>query len=95
MPDKIRVAIIGAGPAGLGAAIEFQKSPFIDLKIYDQAKALREIGTGISIQKNTWRMLDAMGASQNISPNEIFRPADGHSLQHRYGARALNNSDNR
>lgn len=85
MPDKIRVAIIGAGPAGLGAAIEFQKLPFVDLKIYDQARALREIGTGISIQRNTWQMLDAMGASKNISSDEIFRPADGHSLQHRCG----------
>ncbi|EED17187.1 monoxygenase, putative [Talaromyces stipitatus ATCC 10500] len=85
MLDKIRVAIIGAGPAGLGAAIEFQKLPFVDLKIYDQARALREIGTGISIQKNTWRMLDVMGASKNINPNEIFRPADGHALQHRNG----------
>lgn len=85
MPGKLRVAIIGAGPAGLGAAIEFQKLPFVDLKIYDQARALREIGTGISIQKNTWRMLDAIGASQNIKSNEIFRPADGHSLQHRCG----------
>jgi salicylate hydroxylase len=89
MTDRIRVAIIGAGPAGLGAAIEFQKLPFVDLKIYDQARALREIGTGISIQKNTWRMLDAMGASQNISRDRIFRPADGHSLQHRYEARNL------
>lgn len=93
MTDRIRVAIIGAGPAGLGAAIEFQKLPFVDLKIYDQARALREIGTGISIQKNTWRMLDVMGASQNIRPNEIFRPADGHSLQHRYEEWALKKSD--
>ncbi|OKL63795.1 hypothetical protein UA08_00756 [Talaromyces atroroseus] len=81
--QKLRVAIIGAGPAGLGAAIEFGKLPFVDFRIYDQATVLREVGTGISIQPNTWRMLDVMDASRNISPDEIFRPADHHSVQHR------------
>jgi salicylate hydroxylase len=81
---KLRVAIIGAGPAGLGAAIEFGKLPFVDFRIYDQATVLREVGTGISIQPNTWRMLDVMDASRNISPDEIFRPADQQSVQHRY-----------
>ncbi|KAL2828474.1 hypothetical protein BDW59DRAFT_178843 [Aspergillus cavernicola] len=85
MPERLRVGIIGAGPAGLGAAIEFQKLPFVDVAIYEQAQVLREIGTGISLQRNTWRMLEAMGASQNINPDDIFRSADGHSLQHRNG----------
>jgi salicylate hydroxylase len=82
-PKKLRVAIIGAGPAGLGAAIEFQKLPFVDVRIYDQATVLREVGTGISLQPNTWRLLDLLDASRNISPNEIFRPEDQHSVQHR------------
>ncbi|KAL3468722.1 hypothetical protein BJX99DRAFT_242844 [Aspergillus californicus] len=82
---NIRVAIIGAGPAGLGAAIEFQKLPFVDLTIYEQATVLREIGTGINIQRNTWRMLDAMDASRHINPDDLFRSADGHSVQHRNG----------
>lgn len=81
---KLRVAIIGAGPAGLGAAIEFQKLPFVDLRIYDQATVLREVGTGISLQPNTWRMLDVLDASRNISQDEIFRPEDQHSVQHRW-----------
>ncbi|BAE54612.1 unnamed protein product [Aspergillus oryzae RIB40] len=80
---KLRVAIIGAGPAGLGAAIEFQKLPFVDLRIYEQARELREVGAGISIQRNTWRMLDALGVYDNIDPSTIFSAADGHSVQHR------------
>ncbi|KAJ1712318.1 hypothetical protein CA14_007629 [Aspergillus flavus] len=82
---KLRVAIIGAGPAGLGAAIEFQKLPFVDLRIYEQARELREVGAGISIQRNTWRMLDALGVYDNIDPSTIFSAADGHSVQHRNG----------
>lgn len=80
---KLRVAIVGAGPAGLGAAIEFQKLPFVEYYIYDQATVLREIGSGISLQPNTWRMLDVMNASRNIGPDDIFRPVDQHSVQHR------------
>lgn len=30
-------------------------------------------------------MLDALGASSNIKPEEIFRAADGHAMQHRNG----------
>lgn len=82
---KLRVAVIGAGPAGLGAAIEFQKLPFIALRVYEQAQELREVGAGISIQRNTWRMLDALGVYDNIDPNTIFSAADGHSVQHRNG----------
>ncbi|KAH8432773.1 uncharacterized protein LDX57_010401 [Aspergillus melleus] len=84
-PSKLRVAVIGAGPAGLGAAIEFQKLPFVDLQVYEQAKELREVGAGISIQRNTWRMLDALGVYDNIDPKNIFRAPDGHSVQHRNG----------
>ncbi|KAB8259399.1 monooxygenase [Aspergillus pseudonomiae] len=82
---KLRVAIIGAGPAGLGAAIEFQKLPFVDLHIYEQARELREVGAGISIQRNTWRMLDALGVYDNIDRDSVFSAADGHSVQHRNG----------
>ncbi|PLB54078.1 FAD/NAD(P)-binding domain-containing protein [Aspergillus steynii IBT 23096] len=84
-PSKLRVAVIGAGPAGLGAAIEFQKLPFVDLQVYEQAKELREVGAGISIQRNTWRMLEALGVYDNIDPNNIYRSPDGHSVQHRNG----------
>lgn len=80
---KLRVAVIGAGPAGLGAAIEFQKLPFVDLRIYEQARELREVGAGISIQRNTWRMLDALGVYDNVDPSTVFSAADGHSVQHR------------
>ncbi|PYH95587.1 FAD/NAD(P)-binding domain-containing protein [Aspergillus ellipticus CBS 707.79] len=82
---KLRVAIIGAGPAGLGAAIEFAKLPFVDVRVYEQARDLREVGAGISIQHNTWRMLDVLGVYDNINPKDLFRSADGHAVQHRNG----------
>ncbi|KAL3494742.1 hypothetical protein BJX62DRAFT_247111 [Aspergillus germanicus] len=82
---RLRVAIIGAGPAGLSTAIEFQRLPFVDLRIYEQATVLREVGSGLSLQRNTWRMLESLGALKHIKAEEMFRAADGHSVQHRNG----------
>jgi salicylate hydroxylase len=80
---RIKVAIIGAGPSGLGTAIEFAKLQYVDWTIYEQATVIREIGAGISIQPTTWRMLKVMGADGNLVPKDFYRPADNHSVQHR------------
>jgi salicylate hydroxylase len=77
------VAIIGAGLAGLGAAIEFAKLPFVDWNLYEQATSIREIGAGVSIQPSTWRILEVMGAAQNLKPEDFYRAADNHAVQHR------------
>ncbi|OJJ33436.1 hypothetical protein ASPWEDRAFT_115369 [Aspergillus wentii DTO 134E9] len=84
-PPKLKVAIIGAGPAGLGAGIEFAKLPFVDVQIYEQARELREVGAGISIQHNTWRMLDVLGVYDYLEEKDLFRAMDGHAVQHRNG----------
>lgn len=81
--SRLRVAIIGAGPAGLGAAIEFAKLPFVEWKLYEQATAIREIGAGISVQPSTWRMLEVMGAAGNLKSEDFYRSPDHHSVQHR------------
>ena len=80
---KLKAAIIGGGPAGLAAAIELSKRPFIDWKLYEKKPEISEIGNGISIQRNTWRMLEHMGAAQHLSAVDLFRPADGHANQAR------------
>ncbi|PYH48054.1 FAD/NAD(P)-binding domain-containing protein [Aspergillus saccharolyticus JOP 1030-1] len=84
-PTKLRVAIIGAGPAGLAAAIEFAKLSFVEVRIYEQARELREMGAGIGLSPNAWRMLDALGVYENLDKKDLFRPADGHLVQHRNG----------
>ena len=86
---QLKVAIIGAGPAGLGTAIEIAKLPFVDWKLYERGDVVKEIGAGISIQPNTWRMLDEMGASKNLIPDDFYRPPDGHYSQHRSVTRAM------
>lgn len=79
----LKVAIIGGGPAGLGAAIELSKRPFIDWTLYEKKPVISEISNGLTIQRNTWRMLEHMGAAQHIKEEDFFRPTDGHHIQHR------------
>lgn len=81
--DRLKVAIIGAGPAGLAAAIKLSRLTFVDWKIYDQARELREVGAGISIQPNTWRLLEDLDVAKNFHYTEIFRPVDNHVAKHR------------
>jgi salicylate hydroxylase len=80
----LRVAIIGGGPAGLAAAIELSKLPFVEWTLYEKKPEISETGGGISMQRNTWRMLEAMDVAKNISAKDFFRPYDGHYVQHRY-----------
>src|SRR5262249_46313691 len=77
------VAIIGGGPAGLAAAIELEKLPFVRWRLYEKKPRISETGGGISIQRNTWRMLEVLGVAKNIHARDFFRPHDGHSVQHR------------
>ncbi|KAB5531461.1 hypothetical protein GE09DRAFT_1041077 [Coniochaeta sp. 2T2.1] len=84
-PTTLKVAIIGGGPAGLGAAIELSKHPFIEWTLYEKKPAISEISSGLTVQRNTWRMLEHMGAAQDIKADDFFRPTDGHHTQHRNG----------
>ncbi len=62
----LRVAIIGGGPAGLGAAIALSALPNIEVSIFEQAKELREIGAGIRIGYNCWKVLELLGAADGV-----------------------------
>ncbi|KAF2805842.1 salicylate hydroxylase [Mytilinidion resinicola] len=82
---NLKIAIIGAGPAGLGALITLSILPFVTATIYEKKDEVSEIGAGISIQPNTWRMLEHMGAAEVLQNSPFHRAADGHSTQHRNG----------
>jgi salicylate hydroxylase len=60
------VAIIGAGPAGLAAAIALSELPFLSVTLYERNPEPREIGAGISISYNGWQILDLLGASDGV-----------------------------
>lgn len=62
----LRVAVVGGGPAGLGAAIALSRLPDVEVSIFEQARELREIGAGIRIGYNCWRVLELLGAAEEV-----------------------------
>jgi salicylate hydroxylase len=65
-PPRLRVAIIGGGPGGLGSAISLSSLPNLEVTLYERAKELREIGAGIRIGFNCWKVLELLGAEGGV-----------------------------
>ncbi|KAK8879731.1 FAD-binding monooxygenase [Apiospora arundinis] len=63
----LRVAIVGGGPGGLATAIALSKIPNVDVKLYEQASVLREVGAGINIGTNSWNVLELLGAADSLT----------------------------
>ncbi|KAK8084499.1 hypothetical protein PG997_005770 [Apiospora hydei] len=63
----LRVAIVGGGPGGLATAIALFKIPNVDVKLYEQASILREVGAGINIGTNSWKVLELLGVADSLT----------------------------
>lgn len=70
---KVRVAIVGAGIAGLAAAIAFKAQPGVDVQIYERAAELQEIGASIALGPNGMRTLERLGVNNALGPDVAFR----------------------
>lgn len=64
MSKKISIAIAGAGIGGLSAALALLKRGF-DVKVYEQAPVLAEIGAGLQISANGTEILDQLGVLES------------------------------
>ena len=63
-----RIAIVGAGPAGLTAAIAARRLG-LEAVVYEQAPEVGRVGGGIAIQNNGQRVLDALGLLRGFEPH--------------------------
>jgi salicylate hydroxylase len=61
----MRVIIIGAGIGGLVAALALRRAG-IEVELFEQAAALREIGAGIQISPNGSRILERLGLANSL-----------------------------
>jgi 2-polyprenyl-6-methoxyphenol hydroxylase-like FAD-dependent oxidoreductase len=64
---RLRVAVIGAGPAGLTAAIAGTKLG-LDVRVYEQAADFQQVGGGLMLHRNGLRVLDALGELDAFAP---------------------------
>lgn len=69
----LHVAIIGGGPGGLATAIALSALSSVEVKVtlYEKARELREIGAGLNIGYNSWRVLELLGARSEVNGHLI------------------------
>jgi salicylate hydroxylase len=65
MPGSLRIAIIGGGIGGLTAALAL-RARGVEVAVFEQAEALREIGAGVSIHPNAARLLKRVGLDHQL-----------------------------
>ena len=80
---RLKVAIIGGGPGGLGAAVALARLPFVDWDLYEKKAGISETGGGVSLQPHTWRLLELNNISRHIFSDDFFRPSDKATEQRR------------
>lgn len=65
MAERVSVAVVGGGIGGLAAAASLLQAGF-DVHVYEQAKALGEVGAGINIGPNASRLLHRLGLAERL-----------------------------
>ena len=71
-----QVAVVGGGIGGLGAALSLLRAG-LDVHVYEQAHALREVGAGIQVSPNASRVLHGLGLADKLAELGV-RPGAHH-----------------
>ena len=70
---KKKIAIIGAGIAGLTLANLFKKNPSYEFMLYEKQESLSlDEGYGIQLSTNSTKILNLIGFSANYSAKTIL-----------------------
>ncbi|MBO0825491.1 MAG: FAD-dependent monooxygenase [Actinobacteria bacterium] len=62
----MRAAVVGGGIGGTAASVALARAG-IDVRVYEQAQQLTEVGAGVSLAPNGLRMLDRLGVREGIA----------------------------
>jgi salicylate hydroxylase len=73
---RISVAIIGGGIGGLALALSLLRNG-IDAHVYEQARALGEVGAGVQISPNASRILHRLGLAETLAASGV-KPIASH-----------------
>src|SRR5438045_3430926 len=66
-----KIAVIGGGIGGLTATLALLRRG-IDVDVYEQSTALKEVGAGIHISANGTRVLDALGLEAALARVQVI-----------------------
>jgi salicylate hydroxylase len=83
----LRAVVVGGGIGGMAAAVALARAG-IDVRVYEQARELTEVGAGVSLAPNGLRMLDRLGVGEGIRRlgarhvSTQLRLADGQPARH-------------
>jgi len=64
--NELSVAVIGGGIGGLAAGLSLLKAG-VDVHVYEQARALSEVGAGIQVSPNASRVLHRLGLAEALA----------------------------
>ncbi|GLS32333.1 salicylate hydroxylase [Mesorhizobium albiziae] len=67
MKQPKKIVIAGAGIAGLTAALAFASKGF-DVRVFERAEKLEEVGAGLQLSPNATRLLDRLGVLDLLRP---------------------------
>ena len=71
----LRAVVVGGGIGGIAAAVALARAG-VDVRVYEQAQQLAEVGAGVSLAPNGLRMLERLGCSSVWgSPTSTARSA--------------------
>jgi salicylate hydroxylase len=80
---KLKVAIIGAGIAGLAVAVGLKDHPDIEVHLYEKQTKLQEIGASIALGPNGMRTLERLGVHNALDDSVAFRNRSGFPMIYR------------
>ena len=83
----LRAVVVGGGIGGTAAAVALARAG-IDVRVYEQAQELAEVGAGVSLAPNGLRMLEKLGVGDGIERlgarhlSTELRLSDGRPARH-------------
>jgi len=73
-PSPLKVVIVGGGIGGLTAALALLQRG-VDVEVYEQSAALKEVGAGVQLGSNGTRVLYALGLQEALARVQVIPAA--------------------